>query len=155
MTIEEILKTNELPTLSKTLYELIQLEKINSVSFNNDLKKIIEKDPLLSAQILREANSPLYGFSQKVRTIPHAISLLGFSRIRNLAFRFSIFDFLKKVNFKPKYGIIFNLILKKSLLIASVCNILTERMNFLNGEEMYVSGLMTNIGQILLFLHSP
>ena len=155
MDSKTIIDSIELPTLSKTLLEILEVEKLNPASFLEDIRKIVERDPLLSAHILKVANSPLYGFSQKVRTISHAIGLLGIRKIRTMAFSFSIFDFLKKVDYKPAYGKVFNLILKKSLLISACSTILAKKINYLNTEELYASGLLSEIGELILFLHSP
>ena len=155
MDSKKILNSVKLPTLSKTLYEIIELEKENSLTFLKDVKSTIEKDPLLSAHILKVANSPLYGFSQKIRTISHAIGLLGIRKIRTIAFTFSIFDFFKKVDYHEEFGKTFNLILKKALLISSISTILANKTNQVNSDELYVSGLLSDIGQLILFLHSP
>ena len=50
-----------------------------------DVVKIVEKDPILTASLLRAANSPLYGFAREVNTIPQAISLFGMSTIKGFA----------------------------------------------------------------------
>lgn len=155
MDANKIIDSTQLPTLSKTLFEIIEAEKADTVSFLGDIKKIVERDPLLSAHILKVANSPLYGFSQKVRTISHAIGLLGIRKIRTMAFSFSIFDFLKKVDYKIGFGETFNLILKKSLLISAVSIILARKTNYVNSEELYVAGLLTEIGCMIMFLNSP
>jgi HD-like signal output (HDOD) protein/signal transduction histidine kinase len=155
MDSKKIIESLQLPTLSKTLIQIIEVEKKDSISFLDDIKKIVEKDPLLSAHVLKVANSPFYGFSQKVRTISHAIGLLGIRKIKNLAFSFSIFDFLKKLDYKASYGNMFNLILKKSLLISACCTILAKKADYLDTEELYLSGLLSEIGQIILFLHAP
>ncbi|MCP5104021.1 MAG: HDOD domain-containing protein [bacterium] len=155
MDTKKILNSARLPTLSKTLYEIIELEKRNPISFSKEVRNIVEKDPLLSAHILKIANSPLYGFSQEVRTLSHAIGLLGMRKIRNIAFTYSIFDFFKKANYQPEFGETFNLILKKSLLYSAVSTILAKKANHSDLDESYISGLLADIGQIILFLHAP
>lgn len=155
MKAQEILKSVKLPTLSKSLYRILELEEKNTSTLFIDIKQIIEKDPLLSAHILKVANSPFYGFSQQVRTIAHAISLLGIQKIKNIAFAYSVFDFIKRISFQPQYGKTFNHLLKKSLLISSVSTILAKQKHFLYADEISVAGLLTEIGQIILFLYAP
>ncbi|MGE5343110.1 MAG: HDOD domain-containing protein [Candidatus Omnitrophota bacterium] len=155
MDSKNIISSLQLPTLSKTLLEIIEVEKKNSITLPDDIRRILEKDPLLSAHILKVANSPLYGFHQKVRTISHALGLLGIRKIKALAFSFSIFDFLKKLDYKQMYGGVFNLILKKTLLVSSCSTILATKINYMNSEELYISGLLAEIGELLLFLYDP
>ncbi len=155
MSVDKILENIKLPTLSKTLNEIIELEKNNPVSIFNDLIKIIEKDPLLSVHIMKIANSPLHGFAKSVRSISHAVSLLGSTQIRNIAFSFSIFDFIKKINYSKGYGKVFKSILKRSSMMSSVAGIIAKNKDYHNSDELYISGLVANLGQILLFLYSP
>lgn len=77
-------KIKSLPPLDDTV---IQVQRICSDenSSVNDLTKVIEKDPMLTANILRSANSPLYGFSKEITTIARAISLFGMATVRGFA----------------------------------------------------------------------
>lgn len=155
MDLLKVLHSIKLPTLSKTLYDIIELEKRNPSSFIKDMTEVVGKDPFLSAQILKVANSPFYGFPQEIRTLSHAIILLGTRKIRDLAFAFSIFDFLKKVDYQPKFGKTFNSILKKSLIFSSISLLLAQKVRYVDPDELYISGLLADIGQLVLFLHAP
>lgn len=155
MSSKSLIDKVKLPTLSKTLLKIMEVEKLNPISFLDDIKRIIEKDPLFSAHLMQVANSPFYGFTQKVRTLAHAIGLLGVRKIKSMAFSFSIFDFFKRIDYKAIYGGTFSLILKKSLLTSAISTMLAKKINVLNAEELYVSGLLSEIGQLILFLHSP
>lgn len=155
MDSKKILNSIKLPKLSNTLNEIIELEKQNPISFLNEMKNIIERDPLLSAHVMKVANSPLFGFSQKIRTISHSIGLLGIRKIRNISLAFSILDFFKKAIYKPEFGKTFNSILKKSLLVSAVSTILGKKVSYINPDELYISGLLADIGQLVLFLYSP
>ena len=48
-------------------------------------ESIIECDPALSGKILRLANSPLFCPSGTVKSIPHAVSLLGLRKLKSVA----------------------------------------------------------------------
>lgn len=74
-----------LPPLPSTVTEL--RDYIDSKGANLEVKKIadiIQKDPLLVAELLRLANSPFYGFSRQVSTIVQVVSLLGINNIKNV-----------------------------------------------------------------------
>ncbi len=51
----------------------------------NDISRIISTDPLLSANVMRIANSSYYGLKGKVASLPFAISILGMTAIRSIA----------------------------------------------------------------------
>jgi HD-like signal output (HDOD) protein len=50
-----------------------------------ELARTIASDSLLAAKLLRVANSPYYGLSGRVGTLPFAVSVVGFSTVRTLA----------------------------------------------------------------------
>lgn len=50
-----------------------------------DLVDVIKTDPMLTANILRSANSPLYGFSREITDINRAVMLFGLATIRGFA----------------------------------------------------------------------
>jgi HD-like signal output (HDOD) protein len=74
----------QLPPLPETA---IKIEAVyqNPDSTFQDMVKILEKDPLLTADILKSANSPLYGFSREITNISQAVSLFGMGTIRGFA----------------------------------------------------------------------
>lgn len=82
---EEILKQiKQLPPLPESA---MQIEAVyqNPDSTFNDMVKILEKDPLLTADILKAANSPLYGFSREINAINQAVGLFGMGTVRGFA----------------------------------------------------------------------
>ncbi|CAD7287435.1 hypothetical protein LMG7974_00314 [Campylobacter majalis] len=77
-------KIKTLPPLDDTVIRVQQICSDENSSIN-DLTKVIEKDPMLTANILHSANSPLYGFSKEVTTVARAISLFGMATVRGFA----------------------------------------------------------------------
>ena len=78
---ENILKKiKALPPLDDTVLKIqrICVDKNSSLA---DLVKVVESDPMLTANILKSSNSPLYGFSN----ISHAVSLFGMATVRGFA----------------------------------------------------------------------
>lgn len=73
-----------LPPLDDTVAKIQQIccDENSSLS---DLTNIIEKDPMLTANILRSANSPLYGFSREITDIKRSVTLFGMATIRGFA----------------------------------------------------------------------
>lgn len=60
----------------------------NLISFLNDpdapmdkIASLIYEDPSLAAQVLKNVNSPYYGFQQKVTDLKHAVTLLGTNQL--------------------------------------------------------------------------
>jgi len=82
---DEILKKiKQLPPLPESVLQIEAIYQDPDSSFN-DMVKIIEKDPLLTADILKSANSPLYGFSREINAISQAVGLFGMGTVRGFA----------------------------------------------------------------------
>ena len=77
-------KIKQLPALPESA---IKLEAIyhNPDSSFDDMVKVLELDPLLTADILKAANSPLYGFTREINSISQAVGLFGMGTIRGFA----------------------------------------------------------------------
>jgi HD-like signal output (HDOD) protein len=97
-----IKKIKSLPPLDDTII-MIQRISTDKNSSMQDLVKVVEKDPMLTANILKSANSPLYGFSKEIKSVSHAISLFGMATIRGFALSSAIKKNFK-INLQP-YGI--------------------------------------------------
>ena len=82
---EAILKQiKQLPPLPETAIKIEAVYQDQNSTFE-DMVKILEKDPLLTADILKSANSPLYGFSREITNVSQAVSLFGMGTIRGFA----------------------------------------------------------------------
>ena len=73
------------------------LEQINEIISDPycslaDVAKIISSDPSIALKTLRLVNSAYYGLGQEIRTIEHAVVLLGVKVIKNLALTATVFN---------------------------------------------------------------
>jgi len=84
MTEEIIKKIKQLPPLPESAMKIEAIYQDPDSSFN-DMVKVLEKDPLLTADILKSANSPLYGFSREINAISQAVGLFGMGTVRGFA----------------------------------------------------------------------
>jgi len=84
MTEEILKKIKQLPPLPESAMQIEAVYRDPNSSFN-DMAKILEKDPLLTADILKAANSPLYGFSREINAISQAVGLFGMGTVRGFA----------------------------------------------------------------------
>ncbi len=91
-----------LPPLSKTVQEInaIYSDENGTVS---QMAKVIEKDPMVAANLLKAANSPLYGFKKEIDSISQAVSLFGMTLTRSIVISNSLRKLLN-VDIAP-YGI--------------------------------------------------
>ena len=78
-------KIDALPPLPQTL---INLEKFKQQDIQevSELLKILEKDPLILATLLKISNSAMFGFRNKVETAQKAIELIGINFTLSISF---------------------------------------------------------------------
>ena len=79
--LEEIKSLPPLPNSVVKIQEICMSSDANI----DELSRVIESDPMLSANILKSVNSPLYGMSKEISSISQAIMLFGISMIRGFA----------------------------------------------------------------------
>ncbi|MEA2111314.1 MAG: HDOD domain-containing protein [Campylobacterota bacterium] len=74
-------KISEIPPLPQSVIEIEAMVHDDNKGFS-DYKKIIEKDAIITGEILRNVNAPLYGFRREITSLQQAISLFGIGTIR-------------------------------------------------------------------------
>jgi len=77
-------KIQQLPALPESAIKLEAIYHDPDSTFD-DMVKVLEIDPLLTADILKAANSPLYGFTREINSISQAVGLFGMGTIRGFA----------------------------------------------------------------------
>ena len=84
MTLDELLHNPKaLPTAPKVLADLLQRFDDPGVSVAH-IARTVSADPVLSAKLLRLANSAYYKVSRSVATVDEAVRMLGFVTVRTL-----------------------------------------------------------------------
>jgi len=74
-------KVGEIPPLPQSVIEIEAMVNDENKGFA-DYKKVIEKDAVITGEILRNVNAPLYGFNREITSLQQAISLFGIGTIR-------------------------------------------------------------------------
>ena len=55
-----------------------------------ELVPIVKQDPMFTADILKAANSPLYGFSRQITSVDQAVALFGMGTIQGFAISYAV-----------------------------------------------------------------
>lgn len=145
---ENILKKiKALPPLDDTIMKIqkICVDKNSSLS---DLVKVVEGDPMLTANILKSSNSPLYGFSREIKNIAHAVSLFGMATVRGFALSSAIKQNIK-INFAP-YNISNNAFLEISTLQSSFMFKWYAKVNRSMLDILQPASFMMEVGKIII-----
>ena len=113
-----------------------------------DLSRVILNDPSLTGMILKIVNSAYYGFNSKISTVSHAVSLLGFNEVKNMALSLPINDALFA---KTRSSGLSQAALWVHSVGVGVCGRkIGEKVRYPVPEEAFVAGLLHDIGKTLL-----
>lgn len=134
-----IMDTRTLPTLPSVINKLNSLSE-NDKSTIQEMARIVSSDQVLSARILRLANSPSYGF-YRVSTISNAMILLGVNVVKSLALSSSIFAIMEKDNVG---------LWEHSLGVGVAANLIARKLGLPECEEIATAGLLHDIGKVII-----
>ena len=84
-----IARVDSLPPLPESVLKIETLYASGDPDID-DIVKIIEADPTLTADILAKVNAPFYGFSKTIVEILQAVTLFGSTQIRSIVLASSI-----------------------------------------------------------------
>jgi len=138
-----------LPEIPSVVFELNEVIA-NPMSSADHISQVVNKSPSLTALLLKIVNSSFYGFPSKIDKVSHAVTLIGTREISGLALGISILSFFKNI---PKEMIDMYSFLKHSLACGILSRILAAQKNFGMTEQLFVSGLLHDLGRLILYLY--
>jgi len=149
MQLEALFKQPQaLPAIPKIAHELIDSFNNQDVSIDEIAKKLAA-DPVLSARLLRLANSAYYHVSRSVGTVNEAISMLGFVTVRTLVISSGLTG-----GYKSMPGMDLNKFWRYSMHTAGIAGWLAKKAS-VNGDQAFTVGLMHGIGQLVMHAGMP
>jgi HD-like signal output (HDOD) protein len=143
--ITERIKT--LPPLPKSFHEINTICSSENGTVNQ-LAKAIEADPMLVANLLKVANSPLYSFRREIRSVLQAISLFGMSTTRALTTDISIKKLLS-IDIEP-YGVKPEDFVQISAFQSGLMKEWYAKIDNKKLEILFLSALLQETGKILI-----
>jgi putative nucleotidyltransferase with HDIG domain len=147
-------RIDEISTLPQIALQVMEVAD-NENSGAADLKLVMECDPALSARVLRCVNSSAYALRSRITNLQQAIAFLGTKQIRNLAMVAIVSDMFKTGGEIGSYR---RANLWRHLVAVGVCaRLIAMRLGYQNFEEMFLGGLLHDVGIILedQHLHAP
>ncbi|MBU0720478.1 HDOD domain-containing protein [bacterium] len=136
-----------LPPLSKTILDINKVYADESSSIS-DLAKVIDHDPMIVANLLKAANSPLYSFGKEIRSVAQAVSLFGMSMTRSIAIGNSVRKLLN-VDMQP-YGVTSEKFAEISSRQADLMLRWYSRIDKNKAEKLYLAAFLQETGKILI-----
>ena len=124
------------------------LEIVQNPDFNyTEVVEVLSTDPGTASEILRLANSSLFGVTRQVASLAQALTLLGLRRVRSLVLGRYIVESLedhKLPTIEAPY--FWRRSLATAVLGAQLADALAPKLR----EEAFISGLLADVGIIIL-----
>jgi HD-like signal output (HDOD) protein len=143
--VEQTGKTDisSIPVVINKILDIIK----NQFSSATDLKRTIEIDPVLTARVMRIANSSYYARNRKATNLLEAIVSIGFNAVKEIVISHSANSLFndKKVSF----GYSRPLLWKHSVAVAVCSKTIYRKVFQESGENAYCTGLVHDLGIIV------
>ncbi len=142
---------DEVPmALGTVAMAVIKLMSDHEVSLDR-LARAISSDQGLSARIIRKANSAFYATGNRITTLPLAIMKIGFSATRSIAISASVNAMFRK----GEGDGLEQQLWYHSLAVGIGSRILAKRVGSRAAEEAFLTGLLHDIGKLVLLQRYP
>lgn len=148
---EELKARGSLPSPKGVALQVIRLSQQEDAS-NEEIAHAIKADPALAGRIIKAANSLTRNNARPVVSVVDAVTVLGMNTVRQLVLTLSLVD-----NHRSGLcdGFDYQAFWSRSLLTAIVAQKLVLRSGLGAPEEVFVLGLLVNIGSLALATAYP
>jgi len=117
----------------------------------SELQRLIASDQALAAQILKIANSAMFGMVREVRTLSQAITTLGLNTVKSVVIASSA-----KNLYKRNSAVFHQMaIWEHSVVTALAGSVLAKVFHFPLQDEVFLSGLIHDVGKSVIALKYP
>ena len=119
---------------------------------NNDIGDVISQDASLTVRLLKVANSAFFGFQSKIETVSRAVTVIGTHQLRDLVLAVSAVRTFTNIPIDLANMASF---WRHSMFCGIVARLIAQKCNVLHTERLFVSGLLHDIGQLIIFHKLP
>jgi HD-like signal output (HDOD) protein/signal transduction histidine kinase len=144
--------SGNLPSMPQVLVQLIDSCHDPEVKLQT-IARIVEKDAAISAKLLQLVNSALIGTRKTFSGIEQAVVYLGADTVRNLAVSVSVQQVFRRVETNGQLSI--DKFWHHSYLNAVLARKIADLTDYPHPSEAYLSGLLHDIGKLLLWMAFP
>jgi HD-like signal output (HDOD) protein len=138
-------KLGSLPALPETYHRLSTLTENPDVSLD-EVASVVEKDPAITANVLRIMNSAYFGLPRRVSSVRETVKYLGIQPLKNIVLTVEVFEGL--ATGKTARALQF-----EALSRACAMRELLGRTPL--AEQAFAAGVLADVGQLLIATRLP
>lgn len=146
---ESVLSLPTLPIVATKLMEMVDNPTVSS----GKLAKALSDDQVLTARILKLANSSYYGFPRQIGTVNLAVVVLGFDTIRDLVLSVAVMDVFRTGARDGRFDLA--RFWDHSVRVAAASRMLARLLRWRGVGECFTAGILHDIGKIVLYQYQP
>lgn len=150
---QQLSEVSELISLPEVYLKISHLMN-DPMSDVTDFAEIIRFDPNLSASVLKLVNSAFYGLSGEVDSINQAVTMLGLGQLHIMALSISAVSALNAMNY-PEDILSLKTFWQSNLFCGVLSRHLALHLKVRNSENLFVIGLLHEIGHLVLYTKFP
>jgi signal transduction histidine kinase/HD-like signal output (HDOD) protein/ActR/RegA family two-component response regulator len=138
---------SDLPTIAPVAVEVLEAA-MDQESSAGELAGIINRDPSLTANVLKVANSPYYRFASGITNVDRAIVAMGFGTVRNIVLATSAIGAFKDADGNPELDK--SNFWRHSLACGIAAREILTAANVSRSADAYLVGMMHDAGKLVL-----
>ena len=144
----EDIQLPETPTIITELNKVID----DPLATSDEVAQIVHTSPSLAAMLLKIVNSAYYGFPSRIDRISRAVTIIGTKEISGLALGLCVMEAFSDI---PEELIDMKAFIRHSLVCGMVARILAAMNNVAETEQLFVAGLLHDVGKLIIHKYYP
>ena len=142
-----IKKVSRLEPIPTVIHKVLDLAGDPESSLS-DLVEVVERDPSITANLLKTVNSAHLGLPVKVDSVSQAVSMLGLQQVVEMVLSQNMSGNLQRS--QKGYGLAKGDLWRQSLAVAMVARTLAGQRDLMSLPAIYTAALLKDIGKVIL-----
>ncbi|MFA5172089.1 MAG: HDOD domain-containing protein [Sulfuriferula sp.] len=150
--LNHTLEITNLPSLPHVLLRVLDICNRDSASLQA-IADILSQDAALSAKVFGASSSAQFNRQNKLTTLEQKLALLGLDMVKTIAISSSFYQVFNNLSISPGFDL--KTFWTRSLSSAVLSKLIAQKLSYPHIEEAYLTGLLLNIGQLVLWSNFP
>ncbi len=142
--LQKVMQLDPVPTV---IHQVLALAGDPDASLQ-DMVEVVERDPAITANLLKYVNSAHLGLLVKVDSVQQAVSMLGLQRVVDMVLSQNLSGNLNHA--QQGYGLAKGDLWAQSLAVAVVARDLAKQHDLMSLPAIYTAALLKDIGKVIL-----